>query len=64
MPKSRVIARAEPRPPRFRNMITAIMLVLMTIMIVRDVLAVRFQYSHPFAAALLRMLESWTARKY
>ena len=38
MPKSRIIARVEPRPPRFRNMITTIMLVLMTVMIVRDIL--------------------------
>jgi hypothetical protein len=41
MPKSRAIARAVPRP-RFRNMITTIMLVLMTVMIVRDILVRRW----------------------
>jgi hypothetical protein len=38
MPKYRAIARAAPRP-RFRTMITTIMLVLMTVMIVRDIRA-------------------------
>ena len=41
MPKYRAIARAAPRP-RFRNMITTIMLVLMTVMIVRDILVRRW----------------------
>ena len=42
MPKSRVIARVEPRPPRFRNTVTTIMLVLISVMIVRDILARRW----------------------
>ena len=47
MPKSRVIARVEPRPPRFRNTITTIMLVLMTVMIVRDILVKRWGPPQP-----------------
>ena len=47
MPKSRVIARVEPGPPRFRNLITTIMLVLMTVMIVRDILVRRWGGSAP-----------------
>jgi hypothetical protein len=47
MPKSRIIARVEPRPPRFRNVITTIMLVLMTVMIVRDILIKRWGASPP-----------------
>jgi hypothetical protein len=42
MPKNRVISRVEPRPPRFRNTITTIMLVLVTVMIVRDILVRRW----------------------
>jgi len=41
MPKNRAIARAAARP-RFRNMVTTIMLVLMTVMIVRDFLVRRW----------------------
>jgi ABC-type Fe3+-siderophore transport system permease subunit len=41
MPKNRAIARAIVRP-RFRNALTTIMLVLMTVMIVRDILARRW----------------------
>ena len=41
MPKNRAIARAAQRP-RFRNTVTTIMLVLMTVMIVRDILARRW----------------------
>jgi hypothetical protein len=41
MPKYWAIARAAPRP-RFRNMITTIMLVPMTVMIVRDILVRRW----------------------
>ena len=41
MPKYRAIARAAPRP-RFRSMITMIMLVLMTVMILRDILVRRW----------------------
>jgi hypothetical protein len=41
MPKHRAIARAAPRP-RFRNMITTVMLVLMTLMILRDILVRRW----------------------
>lgn len=41
MPKNRAIARAAPRP-RFRNTVTTIMLVLMTVMIVRDILVRRW----------------------
>ena len=55
MPKSRIIARAEPRPPRFRNTITTIMLVLMTVMIVRDILVKRWG-SPPAAPDVTRRL--------
>jgi hypothetical protein len=41
MPKDRAIARVAARP-RFRNTVTSIMLVLMTIMIVRDILVRRW----------------------
>jgi hypothetical protein len=41
MPKHRAIVRAAERP-RFRNTVTSIMLVLMTIMIVRDILVRRW----------------------
>jgi hypothetical protein len=41
MPKDRAIARSAPRP-RFRNTITTIILVLMTVMIVRDILVRRW----------------------
>jgi hypothetical protein len=47
MPKSRAIARAERHPPRFRNMITTIMLVLISVMIVRDILVRRWGSSPP-----------------
>jgi hypothetical protein len=41
MPNNPAIARVAARP-RFRNSITTIMLVLMTIMIVRDILVRRW----------------------
>ena len=41
MPKNRAIARVAPRP-RFRNALTTVMLVLMTVMIVRDILVRRW----------------------
>jgi hypothetical protein len=41
MPKNRASARATVRP-RFRNTVTSIMLVLMTVMIVRDILVRRW----------------------
>jgi hypothetical protein len=41
MPKNRAIACVAARP-RFRNTVTTIMLVLMSVMIVRDVLVRRF----------------------
>jgi hypothetical protein len=47
MRKSRIIARVEPRPPRFRNTITTIMLVLMTVMIIRDILVRRWASPPP-----------------
>jgi hypothetical protein len=47
MPKNRVISRVEPRPPRFRNTITTIMLVLVTVMIVRDILVRRWASPSP-----------------
>ena len=47
MRKSRIIARVEPRPPRFRNAITTIMLVMMIVMIVRDVLIRRWGAPSP-----------------
>jgi hypothetical protein len=47
MPKSGAIARVEPRPPRFRNRITAILLILMTVMIVGDILGRRWASPAP-----------------
>jgi len=41
MPKNRAVAGVAVRP-RFRNTVTTIMLVLMTVMIVRDVLVRRW----------------------
>jgi hypothetical protein len=41
MPKHRAFARAAERP-RFRNTVTTIMLVLISVMIVRDILARRW----------------------
>jgi hypothetical protein len=41
MAKYPAIARAAPRP-HFRSMVTTIMLVLMTVMIVRDILVRRW----------------------
>jgi hypothetical protein len=41
MPRHRAIACVAPRP-RFRNTVTTVMLVLMTIMIVRDILVRRW----------------------
>jgi hypothetical protein len=41
MPKNRAVARVAPRP-RFRNAVTTIMVVLMTVMIVRDILVRRW----------------------
>ena len=41
MPNNSAIARAIVRP-RFRNTVTTIMLVLMTVMIVRDILVRRW----------------------
>jgi hypothetical protein len=42
MPKSRAIARAERHPPRLRSVITTIMLVLISVMIVRDIFVRRW----------------------
>ena len=41
MPKNRAITRVAVRP-RFRNTVTTIMLMLMTVMIVRDILVRRW----------------------
>ncbi len=41
MPKNRAIARVAARP-RFRSTVTTIMLILMTVMIVRDILVRRW----------------------
>jgi hypothetical protein len=41
MPKNRAIARVAARP-RFRSTVTTIMLILMTVMIVRDIIARRW----------------------
>jgi hypothetical protein len=41
MPKNRAVARVAVRP-RFRNTLTTIMLILMTVMIVRDILVRRW----------------------
>jgi hypothetical protein len=47
MPKSRLIARVERRPPRFRNTVTTIMLVLISVMLVRDILVRRWDSPLP-----------------
>ena len=41
MPKNRAIARVAARP-RFRSTVTTIMLILMTVMIVRDIIVRRW----------------------
>jgi hypothetical protein len=41
MPKNRAIARVAARP-RFRSTVTTIMLILMTVMIVRDIIIRRW----------------------
>jgi hypothetical protein len=41
MPKNRAIARVAARP-RFRSAVTTIMLILMTVMIVRDIIIRRW----------------------
>ena len=41
MPKNRAVARAAERP-RFRNTVTTIMLILMTVLVVRDILVRRW----------------------
>ena len=41
MPKKRAIARVAARP-RFHNTVTTIMLILMTVMIVRDIIVRRW----------------------
>jgi hypothetical protein len=41
MKRNRAIARAVPRP-RFRNTVTTIMLILMTVLILRDILVRRW----------------------
>ena len=46
MPNNRAIARAAARP-RFRSTITTIMLILMTVMIVRDILVRRWGSPQP-----------------
>jgi hypothetical protein len=55
MKKSRIIARVEPRPPCFRNMITTVMLVLMTVMIVRDILVRRWASPSPASDVTRRL---------
>ncbi len=54
MHKNLAIARVAPRP-RFRNAVTTIMLVLMTVMIVRDILVRRWG-SPPTAPDVTRRL--------
>lgn len=54
MRRNRVIARAVPRP-RFRNAVTTIMLILMTVLIVRDILVRRWA-SPPQAPDVTRRL--------
>jgi hypothetical protein len=46
MPKRRAIARAAVRP-RFRGTVTTIMMILMTIMIVRDIIVRRWSSPRP-----------------
>jgi len=52
--RNRAIARAVPRP-RFRNTVTTIMLILMTVLIVRDILVRRWA-SPPSAPDVTRRL--------
>jgi hypothetical protein len=46
MKRDRAIARAIPRP-RYRNTVTTIMLILMTVLIVRDILVRRWASPPP-----------------
>jgi hypothetical protein len=46
MPKNRAIARVAVRP-RFRNTVTTVMLILMTMMIVRDIIVRRWGSPSP-----------------
>jgi hypothetical protein len=46
MPKNRAIARVAARP-RFRSAVTTIMLILMTVMIVRDIIVRRWAATPP-----------------
>ena len=41
MPKNRAVARAAQRP-RFRNTVTTVMMILLTVLIVRDILVRRW----------------------
>jgi len=54
MKRNRAVARAVARP-RFRNTVTTIMLILMTVLIVRDILVRRWA-SPPQAPDLTRHL--------
>ena len=54
MKRKRAIARAIPRP-RFRNTVTTIMLILMTVLILRDILVRRWA-SPPQAPDVTRRL--------
>ena len=54
MPKNRAIARAVARP-RFRGAVTTIMLILMTVMIVRDIIVRRWG-SPPTSSDVTRRL--------
>ena len=46
MKRSRAVAQAIPRP-RYRNTVTTIMLILMTVLIVRDILVRRWASPPP-----------------
>jgi hypothetical protein len=54
MPKNRAITRVAVRP-RFRNTVTTIMLVLMTVMIVRDILVRRWGSPPPSPGVTRRL---------
>ena len=55
MPKNRAIARVAARP-RFRSTVTTIMLILVTVMIVRDIIVRRWAGSPPASPDVTRHL--------
>ncbi len=53
--KNRTIARVDVRP-RLRNTVTTIMLILMTVMILRDIIVRRWGSQQPSASDVTRRL--------